>query len=170
MTMHGESNQMASFTGSCTSMSGEYLDWQREEGIDVRFLAASTGTVTTELLRLCSPGVRDQERPVVGNELLLELERARRIEVLGIVRNDRLRDRLADGVDLRGVSTTLHAEADVDSRERILAGNKNGLIDLEAQDLGPEEADGRAVDVDEPAALLGVRNSSCGLLQQMSTG
>ena len=131
--------------------------------IYVRLLPAGTGTVTTELLRLCSPGVGDEEGPVVRDELLLELERARRVKVLGVVRNDRLRDRLTDGVDLRRVSTTLHAETDVNRREGLLAGDEDGLVDLEAQDLGLEEGDGRAVDVDEAAALLSVRNSSCGL-------
>ena len=131
--------------------------------IYVRLLPAGTGTVTTELLRLCSPGVGDEEGPVVRDELLLELERARRVKVLGVVRNDRLRDRLTDGVDLRRVSTTLHAETDVNRRKGLLAGDEDGLVDLEAQDLGLEEGDGRAVDVDEAAALLSVRNSSCGL-------
>ena len=134
-----------------------------EHRVYARLLPAGTGTVTTELLRLCSPGVGDEEGPVVRDELLLELERARRVKVLGVVRNDRLRDRLTDGVDLRRVSTTLHAETDVNRREGLLAGDEDGLVDLEAQDLGLEEGDGRAVDVDEAAALLSVRNSSCGL-------
>ena len=131
--------------------------------IYVRLLPAGTGTVTTELLRLCSPGVGNEEGPVVRDELLFELERARRVKVLGVVRNDRLRDRLTDGVDLRRVSTTLHAETDVNRREGLLACDEYGLVDLIAQDLGLEEGDGRAVDVDEAAALLSVRNSSCGL-------
>ena len=119
--------------------------------------------MTTELLRLCSPRVRDEERPVVRNKLLLQLQSARGVEVLGVVGNDRLRNRLTNGVHLRGVSTTLHAETDVNRREGLLAGDEDGLVDLEAQDLGLEEGDGRAVDVDEAAALLSVRNSSCGL-------
>lgn len=143
MTAQGESHQKASFTGSYTDASAvnnRASDNMRK--LYARLLATSTGTVTTELLRLRSPGVRDQEGPVVGNELLLELERARCVEVLGVVRNDRLRDRLADGVDLGSVSTTLHTQADVDRRERVLAGNKDGLVHLEAEDLRPQESDG----------------------------
>ena len=126
-------------------------------------MPASTSTLSAEFLWFHPTRVGDQECPVVGYQLLLELERARSVEVLGVVRNDRLRDRLTDGVDLRRVSTTLHAETDVNRREGLLAYDEDGLVDLEAQDLGLEEGDGRAVDVDEAAALLSVRNSSCGL-------
>ena len=112
--------------------------------------------MTTELLRLCSPGVGNEECPVVRNKLLLQLESARSIEVLGVVRDNCLRDRLTDSVHLRGVSTTLDTEANVDRREEILASNKDGLIDLEPQDFGLEERDGGAVDVDETTALFGV--------------
>lgn len=143
MTAQGESHPKVSFTGSYTDASVvNHRTSNSLRKLYVRLLATSTGTVTTELLRLRSPGVRDQEGPVVGNELLLELERACCVEVLGVVRNDRLRDRLADGVDLGGVSTTLHTQADVDRRERVLAGNKDGLIHLEAEDLRPQESDG----------------------------
>ena len=96
----------------------------------VRLLPASTGTVTAELLRLCSPGVCDKEGPVVRNQLLLELEGARGVEVLRVVGNDSLRNRLADGIHLRGVSTTLHAKTDVNRRKSILASDKDWLVDL----------------------------------------
>ena len=120
--------------------------------------------MTTKLLRFCSPRVRNQERPVVRDELLLELERTRGIEVLGVVGNNGLRDGLADGIHLRGVSTTLHTKTDVNRGEGILSGNENRLVDLEAQDLRLEERDGRAVDVDEAATLLRVGDSSRSLL------
>ena len=132
--------------------------------IYVRLLPAGTGTVTTELLRLCSPGVGDEEGPVVRDELLLELERACCVKVLGVVRNDRLRDRLSNGVHLRSVSTTLHAKTNVNGGEGLLASDKDGFIDLEAQKLGLEQGNGGAVDVNETATLLRVRNRSCGLI------
>ena len=99
----------------------------------------------------------------LGVELLLELHRAVRVEVLGVVRNDRLSDSLADGVDLRGVSTTLDTDTDVDSTEGILARDQDRLVDLEAEDLRLEQVDGGTVDVDETTALLGVGNRSGGL-------
>ena len=120
--------------------------------------------MTTKLLRFCSPRVRDQERPVVRDELLLKLERTRGIEVLGVVGNNGLRDGLADGIHLRGVSTTLHTKTNVNRGESLLAGNKDRLVDLEAQDLRLEERDGRAVDVNEAATLLRVGDSSRSLL------
>ena len=98
--------------------------------------------MTTKLLRFCSPRVRNQERPVVRDELLLELHGAVGIDVLGVVRYDGLGDCLADGVDLGGVSTTLNADADVDGGEGVLTGDEDGFVGLEPKDLGLEEADG----------------------------
>ena len=71
---------------------------------------------------------------------LLELVLGVLIDVLLVVGDDGLGDGLTDGVDLRRVSTTLHAETDVNRREGLLAGDEDGLVDLEAQDLGFEGA------------------------------
>ena len=119
--------------------------------------------MTTELLRLCPTGVGDEEGAVVGDKLLLELHCAVRVDVLGVVRDERLRDRLADGVHLGGVPTTLDAHADVDDGERLLGCDEDRLVDLQAEDLGLDEVDGLAVDADETTALLGVGDSSRGL-------
>ncbi len=126
--------------------------------------------MTTELLRLCSPGVRNQERPVVRDKLLLELKSASSIEVLGVVSHNGLRDRLTDSIDLRSVSTALHAKTDVDRREGLLASNEDRLVNLEAQDLGPEKGEGGTVDVNEATSLLSVRDGSCGLVRGMRCG
>ena len=47
------------------------------------------------------------------------------------------------------MSTTLDADADVDALELVLACDEYGLVDLEAEDFGLEEVDGRAVDLDQ---------------------
>lgn len=90
----------------------------RRSGMDahltVRFLATSTGTVTTELLGLRSSGVGDEESSVVGNKELAELKGRSSVVVLGVVGDERLGDSLADGVDLRGLTTTGDTETDVD--------------------------------------------------------
>ena len=119
--------------------------------------------MTTKLLRLCPTGVGDEEGAVVGDELLLELHRAVSVDVLSVVRNNSLRDSLADGIDLRRVATTLDTDADVDGTEGVLASYEDGLIDLEAENLRLEEVDGRTIDMDEAAALLGVRDRSSSL-------
>lgn len=121
--------------------------------------------MTTKLLRLASPRVRDQECPVVGDELLLELHRAVRVHVLRIVCDERLGDRLAEGVHLRGVSSTLDAETDVDGGECLLTSNENRLVDLQPEDLGLNQRDRGAVEVNETTALLGVCNRSSSLVK-----
>ena len=130
---------------------------------DAPLLPAGTRTLSTELLGLCSPRVRNQKTSVVRDQLLLELHGAEGVDVLGVVRNDGLGDGLADGVYLGSVSTTLDADTDVDGGKAVLTRDEDGLVDLEAEDLRLEEVDGGAVDVDEATALLGVGDRGRGL-------
>jgi hypothetical protein len=126
------------------------------EGVCTPLLPASTGTVTTELLRLHPTWVRDEEGTVVRNELLLELHRRVRVDVFGVVRNDSLRDGLTDRIHLRSVSTALDLDADVHDSERVLARNEYGLEHLQSEDLRLKDGERRAVDADDTAALLRV--------------
>ena len=48
--------------------------------------------------------------------------------------------------------------------ELVEAEDEDGLVDLEAQNLGLDKAQGLAVDLDEALALLAVCDSSGGLL------
>lgn len=93
-----------------------------------RLLVPCAGTWTTELLWLAASRVGDEEGPVVADEGLLQLECLCRILVLCGVGDDGFSDRLADGVDLRSVSTSRNADPDVDVGERC---------GLEHQDLRP---------------------------------
>lgn len=52
------------------------------------------------------------------------------VNVLLVVGDDRLGDGLADGVDLRGVTTTGDADADVDTGELVGTDDQEGLVDL----------------------------------------
>ena len=124
--------------------------------------------MTTELLGLAPPGVCDQEATVVGHKLLLQLHCAVSVDVLGVVRNDGLSNSLADGVNLRGVSSTLYADTDIEGSEGVLSGNEDGLVDLETEDLRLDEVDGGAIDADEATSFPGVSDSGRGLHQQMS--
>ena len=119
--------------------------------------------MTTELLRLRPPGVGDEESAVICDELLLELHRRVGVVVLGEVGDDGLGNRLADGVHLGSVSTTLDTNTNVDAGERVFARYEDGFVDLEAEHLGLEEVDRRAIDTDESTAGGGVRDGGRGL-------
>jgi hypothetical protein len=82
--------------------------------LTVRLLVPGAGTGTTELLRLAPPVVGDEECAVVLDEGLLELVLGVLVDVLLVVGNDGLGDGLTDGVDLRSVTSTGDAHADVD--------------------------------------------------------
>jgi hypothetical protein len=82
--------------------------------LTVRLLVPGTRTWTAELLGLAPPVVGDEQCAVVLDESLLELVLRVLIDVLLVVGDDGFGNGLADGVDLRDVSTTGDADADVD--------------------------------------------------------
>jgi hypothetical protein len=82
--------------------------------LTVRLLVPGTRTWTTELLGLAPPVVGNEQCAVVLDESLLELVLRVLVDVLLVVGDDGFGNGLADGVDLRGVSTTGDADADVD--------------------------------------------------------
>lgn len=122
-------------------------------------MPARTRTLSTELLGLHPTRVRNHEAPVVCDELLLDLNRRSRIVVLCIVCNNGTSNGLTDSVNLRGVSTTLHANANIDRGESVLADDQNRLVDLEAEDLRLEEVDRGAIDLDEALTLTAMGDS-----------
>lgn len=61
------------------------------------------------------------------------------VDELLVVGDDGLCDGLADGVDLRGVATAGDADTDIDAGELVEADDEEGLVDLEAEDLGLDE-------------------------------
>lgn len=146
----------------------------KENSLTVGLLVPGAGTGTTELLGLASPVVGDEECAVVLDESLLELVLGVLVDVLLVVGDDGLGDGLADGVDLRGVTTTGDADADVDigcvvlvtsshfnmrlrvRTELVKAEDEDGLVDLEAQNLGLDKGKRLSVDLDETLTSLGV--------------
>ena len=129
-------------------------------------MPARTGTTTTELLGLHTSRVGDEERAVVRDELLLDLEGVVGVVELGKVCDEGAGDRLADSIDLGSVSTTLDTDSDIDGLELVLADHKYRLVDLVSQDLGLNELDGRAVDAEEATAFTRMGDRSGGLLRQ----
>ena len=84
------------------------------KSLTVGLLVAGAGTGTAELLGLAPPVVGDEECAVVLDESLLELVLGVLVDELLVVGDNGLGNGLADGVDLRGVTTAGNADADVD--------------------------------------------------------
>jgi hypothetical protein len=82
--------------------------------LTVRLLVPRARTWTAKLLGLAPPVVGDEECAVVLDEGLLELVLRVLVDVLLVVGDDGFGNGLADGVDLRRVSTTGDADANVD--------------------------------------------------------
>ena len=134
-----------------------------EQKNDKPLLSACTRTLSTELLGLHPTGVGNQQCPVVGDKLLLELKGRGSIEVFCVVSNDSLGDSLTNCVDLRNVSSSLYTNTDVNRSEGLFTNDKNSLIDLKSEDLWLKEVDRGAVDFDKTLALTSVSYSSSGL-------
>ena len=82
--------------------------------LTVRLLVPRARTWTAKLLGLAPPVVCNEQCAVVLDESLLELVLRVLVDVLLVVGNDGFGNGLADGVDLRSVTTTGDADADVD--------------------------------------------------------
>lgn len=80
---------------------------------------------------------------------MLDLVLAVLIDELLVVCNERLGDGLTDGVDLRCVSTSGNADADIDVLELVETGDQERLVDLESEDLWLDEVEGLSVHLDE---------------------
>jgi hypothetical protein len=98
--------------------------------LTVRLLVSGTGTWTAEFLWLTSSVIGDEEGTVVGDESSLQLLLGVLIDVFLVVGNDRLRDSLTDGVDLRCVTTTGNSDADINAGELVETNDEKGLVDL----------------------------------------
>jgi hypothetical protein len=82
--------------------------------LTVRLLVPRARTRTAELLWLAPPVVGNEQCAVVLDEGLLELVLRVLVDVLLVVGDDGFGNGLADGVDLRDVTTAGDADADVD--------------------------------------------------------
>ena len=102
----------------------------RSVRLTVGLLVPCAGTATTELLGLGAAVVGNEQCAVVLAKSLLELVLGVLVDVLLVVGDDGLGDGLADGVDLRGVTTTGDADTDVDTGELVGTDDQERLVDL----------------------------------------
>lgn len=93
----------------------------------VRFLVSGSGTGSSVFLGLTSSGISDQQRAVILEEKLLDLSLLGLVDVLLVIGNNSLREGLPDGVDLRHVTSTSHADADVKVLESLESEKQDGF-------------------------------------------
>ena len=135
------------------------------KNLTVRLLEARARTTTARLLRFHATRIRDEQGSVVRQQQILDLLLASFVDVLLVVRNEALRDRLSDGIHLAHVTAALDANTDVHVRESLLAEQKNRLGRLEAKGVRLNEVDRNTVKAHEALASLNVRNRHGGFLQ-----
>lgn len=81
------------------------------------------------------------------------------IDELLVVGDDGLGNSLTDGVDLGSVTSSGDADTDVDVGELVETDDEEGLVDLEAEDLGLDKVDGGSVNLDESTTSLCARGA-----------
>ena len=167
--MQSARTRIQPFNGNCRTqtISTEKLH------VDPRnepLLPASTGTSTTKLLWLHTSWVCNQQCSVICHQLLFQLHSAGCIDIFCVIRNDSFRNRLTDGVYLRGVSSSLDTHTDIEHGELIFASDKNGLINFEAEDFRMDNGNRRAIDTDETPAFFSMGNRSCSLENESKIG
>lgn len=109
------------FPSSSAYLLSKVNSRQRKIYLSVRLLEASSCTSSSELLRLASSWVSNQEGSIVLKKKVLDFLLGGLVDVLLVVGNDGLGNGLPDSVDLGDVSTTLHSATEVKPRELLLS-------------------------------------------------
>jgi hypothetical protein len=131
----------------------------RSTFLTVGLLISGSGTRTTELLRLASSRVSDNQRSVISDEEVLELLLGGLIDELLIVSEETLGNSLTDGINLRGVTSASDSDSHVNLVEVLLAEEKDRLEGLDSQGWRVEELKWDTVDSDHTDTGLDERDS-----------
>ena len=125
-----------------------------DRGLTVGLLLASTGGGTTKLLGLTPTGISDDEGAVVVDKEVLDLGLGGLVDVLGVVCDNGPGDGLPDGKNLCNSTTARRLDPDLELCKPLLAQKQNGLVQLEAQNLGRHKLERAPVDTDLPVPVL----------------
>merc|ERR1719336_625234 len=122
LLFHGSASSMARLSSSGLAPSLKIVmkqgwDRSRRRHLTVGLLVSGTSAGAATLLGLVPPGVSNQQGPVKLHNDVLDLLLGLLINVLLVVCNQGLRQRLPDGIHLAGVSATLDADPDVNIGE-----------------------------------------------------
>ena len=98
--------------------------------LTIRLLVPRSRTRAPKLLRLTPSIVRNQQRPIILHQPLLQQILRVLVHVFLVVGDDRLGDRLPYGVDLGCVAAAGDSDADVDAGEFVEADDEDGFVNL----------------------------------------
>ena len=126
-------------------------------------MEASSSTTPTILLGFTATRIGNEEVSVVFNQSLSKLVLGALVDVLCVVCDNRLGDCCTDSVNLCCDTTPLYTDTDVQTGELVLANNKDGLENLQAEGFWLNILDGLSIDLDKTPTLLGKGNSGCRL-------
>jgi len=140
------------------------IKWQRRTVLTIRLLESCSGSGTSKLLGLVPPRISNKERSVKLNQDILDLLLALLVNVLLIICYKRLGKSLPDGIDLGGMTTTLHTDTDVDVSKSVFAEEKDRLLQLVGESSGLNQLKWATIDLDQTLSTLAVGHGSGGLL------
>lgn len=98
--------------------------------LTITLLIPRPGAWAAKLLGFTPPVICNQQCPVIQHQRLLQLVLSILINVFLIIGYDRLRNSLADGVDLGCMASASNAYADVHVREFVETDYQERFVDL----------------------------------------
>ena len=125
----------------------------RDHSSSIRLLESSSGTFTTELLRLTSSGVRDEESLVVLEEKILEFKLILLVLIFLIVGKETLGDSLSHSHDLSHGTGSSDTALDGEVFKPVSSDHKDGFKDLGPHGLGLNKMDWLTIDSDEAMSI-----------------
>lgn len=122
----------------------------------VGFLEPRTSSTSSKLLRLTTPWISHKQSPIVPPENIFNLLLRLFVHVLLIKSDERFGNWLTNGVDLRGVTSTLDADAHVNTGEAVAAEEEDRLKRLVPENFWLDELDRNPINFYQPTATLAV--------------
>jgi hypothetical protein len=137
----------------------------RQRQLTIRFLEARAGTASTKLFRFATTRVCHKEGSVVGEKQIFQLLLGCLVNEFLVVRNDALGNSLADSVDLRGVTASTHAQANVNICKALLPQDQKRFEHLDAKALGLQQVQWGPIELHQPLPIASnMRNGDCSFL------
>jgi len=127
-------------------------------------LESSASTASSILLRFTTTGIGNKKIPIISHECCPQLVFAALINILGIIRNNTLRDSRTDRINLCSESSSLNSNTNVKVGELVLSKDENGLKGLQTEAFWLDVFDGLTIDLDEATTLFRESASGRGLL------
>ena len=147
-----------------TLLNRYYTPIHNTRHLTVRLLEPAPRSLSSELLRLAATRVRDDQRPIVAQQNVLDLVLALLIHVLLVERHQSLGNSLTQRIRLAHATSSLDPKPNINLREPLLSQQQDRLHDLPAEGVRLDDVERGSVEPDLSLAPLHVGDRHGGFL------